>query len=209
GFAVHLTRWSDRKLKPHSVVEVFANKYLGIDLLELDVPVTSDPELLRHHPGIGHGERSGTTSLRILAGRRQETQHNVLGRAEPRVILYAAPDDHRHGAAGLEGFAHVAQPRYGVLEELRAKSRKAEIVNRFEWVCLHVLSQERDVGYACCLGVLAPEFQKCITTIDSQNRPGRAYQSGQLDRGIAKAATRVDHLIARLDRQSRKDCLTV
>src|SRR4029077_2771584 len=105
--------------------------------------------------------------------------------------------------------ALIAQSRHGVLEELRTKSRKAEIVNRFERVCLHVLIQERDVGNSRCLRVLATALQKSITAINSQNRPGRAYESSQLDCGIAKAAASIDDLIARFDRQSRKDCLTV
>ncbi|MGB8747245.1 MAG: hypothetical protein WCD54_14945, partial [Pseudolabrys sp.] len=117
--------------------------------------------------------------------------------------------NHRHDAAGLEGFPHIAQPRYGVLEKLRAKSRKTEIVNGFEWICLYVLVQESDVGYPRRLRVLAAKFQKCITTIDRQNRSGGAYQPGQLDRSIAKATARIDHFIAGLDWQSRKDCLTV
>ena len=68
SFAVHFASQSYGKLKLHGIIEVFAHEYLGIDLLELDVFVTSDFELLRHNPGVGHGKWSGATSLRIFAG---------------------------------------------------------------------------------------------------------------------------------------------
>lgn len=82
-------------------------------------------------------------------------------------------------------------------------------MNRFEWVRLHVLRQESDVADALCPGVLAPEFQKSVTAINSQNRSGRAHQACQLDRGIAKASTRINNLIALLHRKAGEDHLTM
>src|SRR5262249_13321698 len=66
-----------------------------------------------------------------------------------------------------------------------------------------------DVSNARCLGILAPEFQKRVTAINGQDRSGRAHEAGQLDRGIAKATTRINNLIALLHRQAREDRLTM
>src|SRR5215469_5687708 len=107
------------------------------------------------------------------------------------------------------GFRLLRSPRYRILKELRTKSRKAEIMNGFERVRLHVFGQESYVGDPCCLRVFAPEFQKSVAAIDSQNRSRRAHQPDQLHRGVAEAAARVNNLIARLYWQTRKDCLAV
>ncbi len=98
----------DRELEADGIVEVLADENLGIDLLELDVLVAGDFELLGHHAGVGHGEGPRAAGLRILAGRRQISQHDLLCQAEPRIILDAAPDDHRHDAAGPKALAHIA-----------------------------------------------------------------------------------------------------
>src|SRR5262245_38848397 len=54
GLTVNLSSRSDCKLKPDGIVQVFAYKYLGIDLLELDVLVAGNFELLCNDPGVSH-----------------------------------------------------------------------------------------------------------------------------------------------------------
>src|SRR5262249_960969 len=175
GFTVHLTSRSDCKLKLDGIVQIFAYEYLSINLLKLDVLVPGDFKLFCHNSSVSHRERSGTACLRILPRWRQIAQHDILSRAQPRVILDAAPDNHCHDAAGLEAFTHVAHSRYGVFEELRAKPREAKIMNGFERVRLHVLRYKGDVSNARCLGTLAPAFEKRVTAINGQDRSGGTH----------------------------------
>src|SRR5262245_23949924 len=82
-------------------------------------------------------------------------------------------------------------------------------MDRFERVRLHVFREEGDVGDARHLRILAPEVEKCVATINGQDRSGRTHEAGQLDRSVAKATTRINNLIALLHRQAREDRLTM
>ena len=121
------------------------------------------------------------------------------------IIVDPAPDDHRHGAAGLQARAHIPQPRHRVLKELRSEPREAEIVDRLERIGLHVLFQEGDVPEAGGLGVPAGVHQETLAAVHSQHGPGRPDQACKLDCGIAKAAAGIDDRVSRAHRQRGKN----
>ena len=150
-------------------------------------------------------ERPRPTRLRVITGRWQEFQHDVLGMPEPRIVLDAAPNDHCHDPAGLEACAHVAQARNRILEKLGAESGKAEIMHRLERICLHVSFQKRDVAKPRGARIAPPVFEKAIAAIHREHRPGWPNQTRQLDRRIPKAAAGINRPVAFIHLQRRKD----
>src|SRR6188768_517814 len=104
---------------------------------------------------------------------------------EPWILLNTAPDNHCHGAAGFETFAHVAQACHRILEELRTKTREAKIVDRLEMIGLHVRFQESHVRNARGSGIAAPVFQKSVAAVDGKDRSAGSNQTGKLDRSVA------------------------
>ena len=162
-------------------------------------------QLLRHQILAGHRERTRAAADDTFFDRREVAQHDVLRQRHPWIVLDRPPHDHRHDAAGLEAPPHVAQAGHGVLEELRAEAREAEIVDRFERIGLHVGGAERDVGQSRGLCVAPAGFEEWLAAVDAQHRPGRADASGDLDRGVAPPASHVDDAVALADLERGED----
>lgn len=53
-FAVDFACWTNRKLESDSIVEIFADKHLRIDLLELDIAIACNCQLFGHDAHVRH-----------------------------------------------------------------------------------------------------------------------------------------------------------
>ena len=97
----------------------------------------------------------------------------------------------------------------GVLEELRAKPREAEIVLRSERITLHVSLDKAHVLDAPRSGVVGFGLQERVTAVQPEDGSSGAHDLRQLDGRITEAAAKIDHLVTGLHLQRRKHLAAV
>jgi len=100
-----------------------------------------------------------------------------------------------HATSRFQSAAHIAQACHRIGKKHRAKARKHKV----ELVCwqsyLGVSPSERDIVQVACANCGPGKIEEGIAAINTEDGPGRADTSCELQRGIAKAAPYIDAVL--------------
>src|SRR4051812_45035491 len=111
----------------------------------------------------------------------------------------------RHAPSGLQRAAHISQARHRIGKEHRAKPRKDE-VELIRWQRdFGISAQEADVLQSARADLGPSVVKEGIAAVDADHASGRADAGGKLQRGVTKAASDIQHVVAVMHRKRRKN----